>query len=203
MKRHIVTVALILLFSAGVDHAQPNPLPERPEVRRLCQKWDGTLMIMLPNRPGYLRCEHIRVQFERTAKNGTLFEPIRRMIESVRYQSLLSLKVGDLPKDQKCTIERGSSTTLTCTTLDFEPEVSTQVMGTKSGIPMTAVVSSDLDWFKRQMTESIQKQYGVPPTSAFLEYYVELLVTVSSSLGGPNEQYSVESNRLVMRLNLQ
>ena len=203
MRKHIAAGMSILLLSVGEGHAQPNPVPDRPEVRRLCQKWDGTLMIVLPNRPGHLRCEHIRVQFERTAKNGTLFEPVRQMIESVKYQSLLTLKAGDLPKDQKCTIERGSLTMLTCTTLDFEPEVSTQVMGTKSGVPTTAMVSADLGWYKKQMTESIQMQYGVPPTPAFLDYYVELLATVSSSVGGPNEQYSVEGNRLVMRLNLR
>lgn len=203
MRTHLAVPVPILLILATVAHGQPNPPPDPPEVQRLCRKWDGTLAIVLPGRPRHLRCEHIRVQFERTAKDGPIFRPIRQMIESVRNQNLLTVKAGDLPNDQKCSIERGTSTILTCTTLDFEPEISTQFFGTKSGVLMRAVVSADLDWYRKQATERIQKQYGVPPTPEFLQYYIELVASVSSFLGGANEQYSIEGDRLVLRLNLR
>jgi len=193
----------LLLLSSAVAYGQPNPSSDRPEVQRLCQKWDGTLMISLPNRPGHLRCTHIRIQFDRTAKGGAIFKTIRPMIESIKNQNLLTLNAADFPKDQICSIEKAAATVLTCTTVDFEPEISTQLFSTKSGVLTRAVVSADLDWFRKEATGRIVAQYGVPPTAAFLEYYLDLLVTVSSSLGGEKEQYSIDGNRLVLRLNLQ
>jgi len=125
------------------------------------------------------------------------------MVESVKNKNLLSLKLSDLPKDQKCTLEKGLNTVLTCTTLDFEPEISTQFFGTKSGVLTRAVLSADLDWIRREMIREIQSTYGVPPSAAFLDYYLDLLVAVSSFLGGPSEQYSLTGNKVVLTLNLR
>lgn len=203
MTNRVVLTILLVLAAASIARAQSKTELDRPEVQRLCEKWDGTLVATRPTGPAYLRCSHIRTQFDRTAKGGTLFKPIRSMVESVKDQNLLNLKASDLPKDQKCTIEKGSNTVMTCTTLDFEPEVSTQFFGTKSGVFTRAVVSADMDWFRREATRQIQSQYGVPPTRAFLDYYLDLLVTVSSFLGGPREQYSLTGNKVVLTLNLR
>jgi len=203
MRKRVVIVILLFLASVNIVRAQPKAELDRPEVQRLCKKWDGTLVATRPTGPAYLRCSHIRTQFDRAAKGETLFKPIRSMVESVKDKNLLNLKASDLPKDQKCTIEKGSNTVMTCTTLDFEPEVSTRFFGTKSGALTRAVVSADTDWFRREATRQIQSQYGVPPTRAFLDFYLELLVTVSSLLGGPSEQYSLTGNKVVLTLTLR
>ena len=188
--------ALVLCFiglMAAPSFAQPGA--EQQEIQRLCAKWDG--IVVLSTRPdARLRCEKIRDQFVSLTKNGTLFKNIKVMLLSIRNNDLREMRSADFPKDQKCTLSKGREILVTCKTVS-EPEISTQLIGSKDGRLQKAIVTADLDWFRKDLTKKSLNSYGTPPTDEFLNFYTDLMVAVNSHLGGTDERYRLLGKMLV------
>ena len=170
---------------------------------RLCDKWDGILIATQRSGPVYLRCDQIKIQFDKFAQRGALFKTLRPMVESVRNQNLLEIKLGDLPKDQKCALAKGDSVVLTCRTKDFEPAIASQFIGSKAGVLTTAIVSADANWFRNEIARELQTAYGIAPTGSFMDFYIDLLLSVSSYLGGAAEQYTQSNNKLILTIKVR
>ena len=202
MHTRFVFALSTCLLGALIEPAHAQPAGGQREIQQLCAKWNDTIVVS--TRPkARLTCEKIREQFEMFAKKGTLFKNIKTMVFSVRNNDLREIRPTDFPKDQKCVITKGQKIVVNCKTLDFEPEISTQLFGSQAGRLQKAIVTADLDWFKADLVRQISTSYGVPPTDNFLDFSVDLMISVSSYLGGADEQYAQSGKLLICTIRVK
>src|SRR5205807_10400166 len=77
MTSQAIHIAVMRLAAAIPVPAQSQVQIERPEVMRLCDKWDGILIATQRSGPVYLRCDQIKIQFDKFAQRGALFKTLR------------------------------------------------------------------------------------------------------------------------------
>jgi len=192
---HLVWFAALVPQLASAQLSKGSVEPDRPEVRTLCRKHQGTIAWAHTTPVVHLTCDHIRRQFSRqlskTVNEGTLFGRFRSMVYSIRHR-----KLNDLAIDGCRTSEKKDGAFFTCTTVDSGLVVTIEVLGTPSGQVTKAVMTSTTDWFKKIAVENVIAELGHVPTDAFLDYYIDLLIATSNIVGGQDEKYSRSGTRV-------
>lgn len=182
-----------LIFVGFLIWPNTTSVGDKSEVVNLCKKYNGVPVLKSSQYKAALSCDLIRREFERQlgeiASNGTLFSSILEGIKSVRHKSINELKNGNFPDNQKCEFIRGSGNILVCESLETEPRMTSKFIATQAGIVTKAIITMDLDWYRKQVSQQVKDAYGVPPSDAYINYYMDSILAANSIVGGVDEKY--------------
>lgn len=174
---------------------------DRPELVRLCQKWEGTITRSSPKATVRLSCDQIRRNWHkeqlRIQNEGTLFGEVRALFEKVKQRDMREIGPNTFSQQYACSIVKDRDLVVSCQTKHSDPPHSLRLIGTPSGKLTRLLLSTDFGLVKKMLRREFENN-GITASDAALDYLVDLQVAVNSVQGGEKERYSRSGDIVTM-----
>ena len=201
MRRIKLLVAVVVLGTFVSMECNGASESDRPELARLCQKWEGTITGSSPKGSVRLSCDQIRRNWHkeqlRIQNEGTLFGEVRTLFEKVKQRDMREIGPNTFAAQYTCSIAKDRDLVVSCQTKNSDPPHSLRLIGTPSGKLKELFVSTDFGLVKKMLRRESENN-GIAVSDAVLEYLVDLQVAVNSVQGGERERYSRSGDIVTM-----
>lgn len=199
-KSKLLVAVLVLGIFLSMECTGASEL-DRPELTRLCQKWEGTITSSSPKGAVRLTCDQIRRNWHkeqlRIQNEGTLFGEVRALFEKVKQRDMREIGPNTFSAQYTCSIVKERDLVVSCQTKHSDPPHSLRLIGTSSGKLTGLRVSTDFGLVKKMLRQESESN-GITVSDAVLEYLVDLQVAVNSVQGGEKERYSRSGDIVTM-----